>query len=280
MDHVKLFTDTSLACSKLITGRYSTSFTLGIRTLDEQLHLPVYAVYGFVRWADEIVDTFHDHDKAALLADFRRQTYEALDTGLSFNPVLHSFQHVVHRYGIDREFIEAFLHSMALDLEDQNYHPGLYQEYIYGSAEVVGLMCLRIFCDGDSAMFERLREPARRLGSAFQKVNFLRDIRSDYEDRGRVYFPGVVYQHFNDATKSEIEADIRADFEAAYVGIQQLPSSAKLGVYLAYVYYLKLFYKIKKLTAARILGERVRVPDNTKLLLLVGSYFRYRLSRI
>jgi phytoene/squalene synthetase len=280
MDHVKLFTETSLACSKLITGRYSTSFTLGIRTLDEKLHLPVYAVYGFVRWADEIVDTFHSHDKAALLADFRRQTYEALETGLSFNPVLHSFQHVVHRYGIDHEFIEAFLHSMALDLEDQNYHPGLYNEYIYGSAEVVGLMCLRIFCDGDDDLFERLREPARRLGAAFQKVNFLRDIRSDFEERGRVYFPGVVYQHFNDATKSEIEADIKADFEAAYEGIVQLPRCAKLGVYLAYVYYLKLFYKIKQLPAARILGERVRVPDNTKILLLLGSYFRYRLSRI
>ena len=280
MDHVKLFTDTSLACSKLITSRYSTSFTLGIRTLDERLHLPVYAVYGFVRWADEIVDTFHTHDKAALLADFRRQTYEALDTGLSLNPVLHSFQSVVREYGIDHAFIDDFLRSMEMDLEDQSYHPDLYNEYIYGSAEVVGLMCLRIFCHGDDALFERLRAPARRLGAAFQKVNFLRDIRSDYEERGRVYFPGVVYQRFNDATKREIEADIKADFDAAYAGILQLPRSAKLGVYLAYVYYLKLFYKIRQLPAARILGERVRVPDNTKLLLLMGSYFRYRLSRI
>ena len=280
MDHAQLFTDTSLACSKLITSRYSTSFTLGIRTLEPRLHLPVYAVYGFVRWADEIVDTFHQHDKAALLADFRRQTYEAIDLGLSLNPVLHSFQQVVREYGIDREFIDAFLHSMELDLEDHHYHPDLYKEYIYGSAEVVGLMCLRIFCHGDAAMFERLREPACRLGAAFQKVNFLRDIRSDYEERGRVYFPGVVYQRFNDATKHEIEADIKADFEAAYAGIQQLPRSAKLGVYLAYVYYLKLFYKIKKLPASRILGERVRVPNNTKLLLLLGSYFRYRLASI
>jgi len=280
MDHAQLFTDTSLACSKLITSRYSTSFTLGIRTLEPRLHLPVYAVYGFVRWADEIVDTFHQHDKAALLADFRRQTYEAIDLGLSLNPVLHAFQQVVRQYGIDREFIDAFLHSMELDLEDHNYHADLYKEYIYGSAEVVGLMCLRIFCHGDAAMFERLREPACRLGAAFQKVNFLRDIRSDYEERGRVYFPGVVYQRFNDATKQEIEADIKADFEAAYAGIQQLPGSAKLGVYLAYVYYLKLFYKIKKLSASRILGERVRVPNNTKFLLLLGSYFRYRLASI
>ncbi|TGE14629.1 phytoene/squalene synthase family protein [Hymenobacter elongatus] len=280
MDHVALFDRTSLACSKLITKRYSTSFTLGIRTLDARFHLPVYAVYGFVRWADEIVDTFHEHDKAALFADFKRHTDEALATGLSMNPVLHSFQLMVRRYGIDREYIDAFLKSMEMDLEDRNYQQSMYEEYIYGSAEVVGLMCLRIFCEGDTAMFERLREPARRLGSAFQKVNFLRDIQSDYEERGRVYFPGVVYERFNDATKREIEADIRADFEAGYAGIVQLPQAARLGVYLAYVYYLKLFHKIRQLPAARILGERVRVPDNTKLLLLMGSYFRYRLRAI
>ncbi|SHJ03831.1 Phytoene/squalene synthetase [Hymenobacter daecheongensis DSM 21074] len=280
MDHVALFDQTSLACSKLITKRYSTSFTLGIRTLDRRFHLPVYAVYGFVRWADEIVDTFHDRDKAALFADFRRQTYEALETGFSLNPVLHSFQLMVRRYGIDTEFIEAFLKSMEMDLEDRSYHQGMYEEYIYGSAEVVGLMCLRIFCEGDAALFEHLREPARRLGSAFQKVNFLRDIRSDYEERGRVYFPGVRYEQFDDAVKREIEADIRADFEAGYAGIVQLPRAARLGVYLAYVYYLKLFHKIRQLPAARILGERVRVPDNTKLLLLMGSYFRYRLRAI
>ncbi|OUJ72444.1 phytoene/squalene synthase family protein [Hymenobacter crusticola] len=280
MDHVALFNDTSLACSKLITARYSTSFTLGIRTLDRRFHLPVYAVYGFVRWADEIVDTFHDHDKAALFADFKRQTDEALAMRFSLSPVLHAFQLMVHRYGIDREFIDAFLRSMEMDLEDNHYNQSLYEEYIYGSAEVVGLMCLRIFCEGDQAMFERLREPARRLGSAFQKVNFLRDIRSDYEERGRVYFPGVAYERFDDVVKREIEADIRADFDAAYAGIIQLPRAARLGVYLAYVYYLKLFHKIRQLPAARILGERVRVPDNTKLLLLMGSYFRYRLRAI
>jgi phytoene synthase len=280
VDHVALFTDTSLACSKLITTRYSTSFTLGIRTLDSRFHLPVYAVYGWVRWADEIVDTFHDHDKAALFADFRRQTDEALATGLSLNPVLHAFQHIVRQYSIDREFIDAFLYSMEMDLDDRSYNQSLYERYIYGSAEVVGLMCLRIFCEGDQAQFERLREPARRLGSAFQKVNFLRDIRSDYEDRGRVYFPGVQYERFTDEVKRQIEADIRADFEAGYAGIVQLPRAARLGVYLAYVYYLKLFHKIRQLPAARILGERVRVPDNTKILLLLGSYFRYRLRAI
>ncbi|MBW3127254.1 phytoene/squalene synthase family protein [Hymenobacter profundi] len=280
MDHVALFDETTLACSKLITTRYSTSFTLGIRTLDKRFHLPVYAVYGFVRWADEIVDTFHSHDKAALFQDFKRQTDEALRERLSLNPVLHAFQLMVHRYGIDQEFIDAFLRSMEMDLEDQSYNQSLYQEYIYGSAEVVGLMCLRIFCEGDKALFEHLREPARRLGSAFQKVNFLRDIRSDYEDRGRVYFPGVQYEQFDDQVKREIEADILADFEAGYAGIVQLPRAARLGVYLAYVYYLKLFYKIRQLPAAHILGERVRVPNNTKMLLLLGSYFRYRLRAI
>lgn len=280
MDHVALFNDTTLACSKLITGRYSTSFTLGIRTLDKRFHLPVYAVYGFVRWADEIVDTFHDQDKAALFADFRRQTDEALALGFSLNPVLHAFQLMVHRYGIDREFIDAFFHSMELDLEDKHYNQSLYEEYIYGSAEVVGLMCLRIFCEGDKAQFERLRESARRLGSALQKVNFLRDIRSDFEERGRVYFPGVVYEQFDDAIKQKIEADIRADFDAAYVGIMQLPRSARLGVYLAYVYYLKLFQKIRQVPATHILAARLRVPGNTKLLLLMGSYFRYRLRAI
>nr|WP_243900318.1 phytoene/squalene synthase family protein [Hymenobacter defluvii] len=269
-----------MACSKLITTRYSTSFTLGIRTLDKRFHLPVYAVYGFVRWADEIVDTFHSHDKAALFQDFKRQTDEALRERLSLNPVLHAFQLMVHRYGIDQEFIDAFLRSMEMDLEDQSYNQSLYQEYIYGSAEVVGLMCLRIFCEGDKALFERLREPARRLGSAFQKVNFLRDIRSDYKDRGRVYFPGVQYERFDDQVKRQIEDDILADFEAGYAGIVQLPRAARLGVYLAYVYYLKLFYKIRKLSAAHILGERVRVPNNTKMLLLLGSYFRYRLRAI
>ncbi|WP_246010661.1 phytoene/squalene synthase family protein [Hymenobacter perfusus] len=280
MDHVQLFTDTSRACAKLITQRYSTSFTLGIRTLDQRFHLPVYAVYGFVRWADEIVDTFHAHDKAALFADFKRQTYEALEIGLSLNPVLHAFQDVVRQYGIDREFIDAFLFSMEMDLDDRSYNQSLYERYIYGSAEVVGLMCLRIFCEGDTAQFDHLREPARRLGSAFQKINFLRDIRSDYEERGRVYFPGVQYEQFTDEVKRTIEADIRADFEAGYAGIVQLPRAARLGVYLAYVYYLKLFHKIRQLPARRILGERVRVPNNTKLLLLMGSYFRYRLVRL
>jgi phytoene synthase len=278
VNHEQLFTDTSLACAQLITRRYSTSFSLGIRTLDKSLHRAIYAIYGFVRWADEIVDTFHSQNKAALLADFERDTYVAIASGFSLNPVLHAFQWVVNEYQIDHEFIDAFLRSMEMDLEDHNYRQELYDKYIYGSAEVVGLMCLRVFCHQQPALFDRLQEPARRLGAAFQKVNFLRDIRSDYEDRGRVYFPGLRYEHFDNDRKREIEADIRADFEAAYVGIQQLPRAAKLGVHLAYVYYLKLFYKLRKAPAAQVLAERVRLPDNKKLLLLLSSWLRYRLT--
>ena len=280
MDHEQLFTDTSLACAQLITRRYSTSFSLGIRTLDKTLHRAIYAVYGFVRWADEIVDTFHAQDKAALLAEFERATYAAIAAGFSLNPVLHAFQWAVNTYQIDHEFIDAFLRSMEMDLEDRNYRQELYEQYIYGSAEVVGLMCLRVFCQGQPAEFERLKAPARRLGAAFQKVNFLRDIRSDYEERGRVYFPGLRYEQFDDAAKQAVEADIRADFEAAYEGIRQLPRAARLGVYLAYIYYLKLFHKLRQAPARQVLAERVRLPDNTKLLLLAGSWLRYRLRAV
>jgi len=280
MDHEQLFTDTSLACAQLITRRYSTSFSLGIRTLDKALHRAIYAVYGFVRWADEIVDTFHSRDKAALLAGFERDTYVAIADGFSLNPVLHAFQWAVNEYQIDHEFIDAFLRSMEMDLEDRNYRQELYEQYIYGSAEVVGLMCLRVFCQGQPALFEHLKAPARRLGAAFQKVNFLRDIRSDYEERGRVYFPGLRYEQFDDEAKRAVENDIRADFEAAYEGIRQLPRPARLGVYLAYIYYLKLFQKLRRAPATQVLAERVRLPDNTKLLLLAGSWLRYRLRAV
>ena len=280
MDQQQLFTDTSLACAQLITRRYSTSFSLGIRTLDKALHPAIYAIYGFVRWADEIVDTFHAHDKTALLAEFERDTYAAIAAGFSLNPVLQAFQWAVNTYQIEHEFIDAFLRSMEMDLEDRNYRQELYERYIYGSAEVVGLMCLRVFCQGEPALFEQLREPARRLGAAFQKVNFLRDIRADYEERGRVYFPGLRYEQFDDAAKRTVEADIRADFEAAYVGIRQLPRSSRLGVYLAYIYYLRLFERLRKAPAARVLAERVRLPDNTKLLLLLGSWLRFRLRAV
>ena len=277
---MELFKETCLKCSKIITESYSTSFTLGIRTMHRKLHLPIYAIYGFVRLADEIVDTFHAFKKRELLQDFKAQTYTAIEQQISLNPVLHAFQGVVNQFGIDLAYIEAFLKSMEMDLEDHKYDAALYKEYIYGSAEVVGLMCLRVFCDGDSEMFERLRRPACSLGAAFQKVNFLRDMKSDYHERGRIYFPQVDIITFNNARKAEIEADIIQDFEDAYQGIMGLPKSARMGVYLAYIYYLKLFRKIQALPATNILKERVRINDNTKLALLLGSYLKYRLNTI
>lgn len=275
---MELYTNTCLKCSKLITQNYSTSFTLGIKTLARRFHLPIYGIYGFVRYADEIVDTFHDFDKVALLDKFRRDTYEAIESRISLNPVLHSFQDVVNRYHIDRELIDAFLFSMEMDLDQHRYTDASYNEYIYGSAEVVGLMCLRVFCEGDTEMYGRLKNPARSLGRAFQKVNFLRDMKSDFVERGRVYFPGVDFSGFSNEAKRHIEADIQQDFDDAYQGILHLPPGARKGVHLAYVYYLKLFRKIQRASAARILEERIRIPDPKKIVLLVKTYFQYQLN--
>ena len=277
---LELFNRTSLQCSKIITEHYSTSFTLGIRTLDRKFHLPIYAIYGFVRFADEIVDTFHDFDKKDLLDRFRRDAFQAIEEKISLNPVLHSFQLVVNEYHIEHELIEAFLHSMEMDLYEQEYTPDGYQAYIYGSAEVVGLMCLRVFCEGNQAQYDHLREGARSLGAAFQKVNFLRDLKSDFQDRGRVYFPGVDFKAFDPNAKKCIEADIQADFDAAYVAILQLPKGARQGVYLAYVYYCTLFNKIKSLPAARVQEERIRVPDGRKLALLAQTYVKFRINAL
>ena len=273
---LSLYQKTCRECASLITRRYSTSFSLGIRVFDKPLRDPIYGIYGFVRFADEIVDTFHGHDKATLLDRFRQDTYRALAEGISLNPVLQAFQEVANRYGIGRDLIDPFLDSMAMDLEFSRYSDDRYEEYIYGSAEVVGLMCLRVFVDGDEAEYQRLREPARALGSAFQKINFLRDIKSDYEERGRVYFPGVDYLRFDTTTKQAIEADIKKDFDFAYTGIVELPSSARLGVYLAYVYYTKLFQKIKNTPAQTVADERIRVPDTKKMYLLASSAVRHR----
>lgn len=276
-----LFTQTALECSKLITEHYSTSFTLGIKTLQRKFHFPIYAIYGFVRFADEIVDTFHEYDKKTLLARFRHDTYQAIEEGISLNPVLHSFQSVVNQYGIDFPLIEAFLKSMEMDLYIQEYEDAdAYNDYIYGSAEVVGLMCLRVFCEGDQLMYDRLKEPARKLGAAFQKVNFLRDLKSDFQDRGRTYFPGVDFNDFSRDAKHDIEEDIQRDFDEAYIGIMNLPQGARMGVYLAYTYYLRLFSKIKQLPASRIQQERIRVPDSQKIALLAQTYLKYRLNVI
>lgn len=278
MDAIALFDQTTLECSKLITQRYSTSFTLGIKTLDKSIHLPIYAIYGFVRYADEIVDTFHDKDKQALLARFKKDTYQAIEEKISLNPVLHAFQLIVNSYHIDQDLIEAFLHSMEMDLDFHTYNDSRYHEYIYGSAEVVGLMCLKVFCAGDASMYEQLRTPACKLGAAFQKVNFLRDIKSDYEERGRVYFPGVDFTRFDASAKVLIEEDIQKDFDDSQVGIEGLPAVAKLGVRVAYLYYQKLFDKIKKLPPEVITQQRVRIPNAQKLSLLLGSYVGNKLG--
>ncbi|MFM9948830.1 MAG: phytoene/squalene synthase family protein [Saprospiraceae bacterium] len=277
---LKLYNDTCMECSRLITHRYSTSFSMGIRVFEKKLRSPIYAIYGFVRFADEIVDTFHDYPKAELLERFRKDTYEAIEAGISLSPVLHAFQLTVNRYGIDRELIDAFLDSMEMDLCHSNYEDRLYQEYIYGSAEVVGLMCLRVFCEGDDALYQKLKSSARSLGAAFQKINFLRDMRSDFDDRGRVYFPGVDFTCFTNEDKLNIEADIKKDFDDAYLGIIQLPKSARLGVYLAYVYYINLFQKIRKAPAKQVTQKRFRVNDGKKVMLLCSSALRHRLNML
>ena len=275
---LSLYQQTCRECASLITRRYSTSFSLGIRVFDKPLRAPIYGVYGFVRFADEIVDTFHGHDKAKLLEKFREDTYAAIEDGISLNPVLQAFQEVANRYDIGRDLIDPFLDSMAMDLEFSRYHDGLYKTYIYGSAEVVGLMCLKVFVDGDNAEYERLKDSACALGSAFQKINFLRDIKSDYEERGRVYFPGVDFNQFTNEIKTEIEEDIKLDFDHGDEGIKQLPSSARLGVYLAYVYYTKLFQKIKNSPAKQVADERIRVPDTRKVYLLASSAVNHQFN--
>ncbi|MEZ4686863.1 MAG: phytoene/squalene synthase family protein [Bacteroidia bacterium] len=277
---MEFYHETCQACSRLITNRYSTSFSLGIRTLARRFRPPVYAIYGFVRYADEIVDTFHDFDKKALLDTFRRDAYTAIEQGISLNPVLHAFQQVVNQYKIEHDLIDAFLHSMEMDLDQSSHNSSSYGEYIYGSAEVVGLMCLQVFCEGDVEAYERLKPGARSLGAAFQKVNFLRDLKSDYQERGRVYFPGVDFVNFDNEAKSLIEADIEKDFDDALKAIRLLPSGARKGVYLAYVYYRKLFEKIRQAPAVRVQEARIRIPDGRKLTLLVESYFKHRLNAI
>ena len=273
-----LYNKTCQECSQLITNRYSTSFSLGIRVFDKRFRAPIYAVYGFVRFADEIVDTFHDYPKATLLERFREDTYKAIEERISLNPVLQSFQEVVHKYCIEMELIDAFLDSMEMDLFFHRYEDSLYKKYIYGSAEVVGLMCLRVFCEGNDAQYQSLKEPARSLGSAFQKINFLRDMKSDFDERGRVYFPGVDFTKFTNAEKLMIEADIKKDFDDAYKGIIRLPKGARFGVYLAYVYYINLFKKIKSAPVARVQQERIRVNDRKKVYLLFQSALRNGLN--
>ncbi len=275
---LKLYHNTAQKCSKVVTENYSTSFTLGIKSLAKELHLPIYSIYGFVRVADEIVDTFHDFDKKTLLERFEKDTYLAINEGISTNPILHAFQLVVHKYDIDIALIEAFLKSMKMDLDINSYGVESYEEYIYGSAEVVGLMCLKVFCKGNKQQYQSLEKGAKYLGSAFQKVNFLRDITSDYVERGRMYFPDITFDNFTEADKKLIEENIEYDFTEAYKAILQLPIEAKYGVKLAYDYYLSLFEKIKNANVASLQSKRIRVPDYQKIGLLVSSVVRRRIN--
>ena len=275
---MNLFHEVCELCSRNTTERYSTSFSSAIRLLHHDLRQPIYNIYGLVRFADEIVDTFHDHDKATLINDFRQQTFEAIERRISLNPILHSFQLTVNQYQIDHALIHAFFNSMEMDLQKTQYNNEGYNEYIYGSAEVVGLMCLYVFLQGDPVAYEKLKPSARSLGAAFQKVNFLRDVQADYNQLDRTYFPGLDFTNFTDRQKQEIEADIQKDFDDAYEGIIQLPDKARFGVYVAYKYYLSLFRKIKKLQPAVIMHERVRIPDYHKVMILLRAGVRSQLN--
>jgi 15-cis-phytoene synthase len=270
-----LFDNLSKKTSKMVTNAYSTSFSLGIRFLAKKFHDPIYAVYGFVRFADEIVDTFHGYNKRELLNEFKEDTYKAIERGISLNPVLNAFQEVVNLYNIDRELIDTFLHSMEMDLDDQQYDQSLYEKYILGSAEVVGLMCLKVFVEGNPEQYEELKPFAMKLGSAFQKINFLRDYKADTEYLGRIYFPQLQFNQMDQQTKQQIEADIKNDFVLGYEGIKRLPKDARFGVYVAYIYYSNLLTKIMEMPAQQIMQERVRIPNNEKYALFFGSYLRH-----
>ncbi|HLP13966.1 MAG TPA: phytoene/squalene synthase family protein [Flavobacteriales bacterium] len=274
----KIYDDVSIKCSKLTTRSYSTSFSMGIKFLNSRFQNPIYAIYGFVRFADEIVDTFHDYNKLDLLMRFKQDTYNAINEKISLNPILNSFQKVVHDYSINIELVDAFLESMQMDLEKKAYDQDGYEKYILGSAEVVGLMCLKVFTENNGTLYKSLESHAMKLGSAFQKINFLRDLKSDYHDLGRVYFPGVDMAQFNASAKKEIEKNIEIDFKDGYEGIKKLPKDARFGVYVAYVYYYRLFKKIKGLPAEKILNERVRIPNNKKYGLFLGSYVKHSLN--
>lgn len=270
----ELFDMISRKSSKMTTVMYSTSFSLGIRFFSKRFHDPIYGIYGFVRFADEIVDSFHGYDKQKLLNRFKQDTYDAIEEKISLNPILNNFQYVVNTYKIERELIDLFLRSMEMDLEKVEYNQKKYEEYILGSAEVVGLMCLRVFCEGNENKYDELKPSAMRLGSAFQKINFLRDLKADFKDLGRSYFPGIDLKNWDDSIKAEIEADIEKDFADGLSGIRKLPNGARFGVYVAYVYFHELLLKIKHVKAGKLLNERIRVANGRKYWLLLAAYTR------
>lgn len=271
----ELFDQISVKTNTIITKQYSTSFSLGIRFLHKRFHDPIYAIYGYVRVADEIVDTFHDFNKRELLEKFRRDTFEAIESGISANPVLNAYQWVVRKYNIPLELTETFLDSMEMDLGDIEYDQETYEKYILGSAEVVGLMCLKVFVDGDDKKYEELKPYAMKLGSAFQKINFLRDLKADYKELGRTYFPGVDFETFDEGVKSQLEADIAEDFRQGYIGITKLPKESRFGVYVAYIYYARLLNKIQKTPASAIMNSRIRIPNRKKYALFFSSYLKH-----
>lgn len=275
-----LFDNLSVNISKLTTRTYSTSFSLGIYFLNKRLRSAIYSIYGFVRLADEIVDSFEDYNRRQLLAKFKQETYEAINDGISINPILNSFQRIVHQHNINPDLINTFLQSMEMDLEKVYYTKEKYQQYILGSAEVVGLMCLHVFSEGNKELYKELQPYAIRLGAAFQKVNFLRDLKDDYQILGRNYFPNVDIGAFTKQTKQQIEKEIEYDFKIALIGIKKLPSSSKGGVYLAYVYYQSLFKKIKNLPPHKILSERIRINNSKKLRLMINSLLEFKMNLV
>jgi len=277
---IQLFHSTSQQCSKITTETYSTSFSSAIKLLHKDLRTPIYNIYGFVRFADEIVDTFHGYDKEQLLNEFRIESYNAIERGISLNPVLHSFQITVNEYKIDLDLIDAFFTSMECDLSKAKYDAEGYAAYIYGSAEVVGLMCLYVFCEGDKNLYHRLKPAAQALGAAFQKVNFLRDVKADYQQLNRTYFPEMDFKNFTAAMKKQIEQEIEEDFVDAYEGILQLPVKARFGVYVAYKYYLSLFKKIKKVQPSKILEQRIRIPNYSKAFILAKAGIRTQFNML
>lgn len=275
-----LYDNLSVEVSKMTTRAYSTSFSLGIYFLNNRLRNSIYSIYGFVRLADEIVDSFEGFDKKVLLMKFREETYEAIESNISLNPILNSFQQVVHQYDISLDLIDTFLKSMEMDLDKIEYNTEKYEQYILGSAEVVGLMCLHVFTEGDKKQFNELKPYAMKLGAAFQKVNFLRDLKDDYQLLGRSYFPNVNISEFNALAKEQIELEIEEDFRIALQGIKKLPASSKGGVYLAYVYYKSLFDKIKKIPASRVMTERVRINNGRKLSLMINCMVQHKLNLV
>ncbi|MGB8706113.1 MAG: phytoene/squalene synthase family protein, partial [Gillisia sp.] len=271
-----IFDTVSRSCSKVVTNSYSTSFSLATKMLAPGIRQDIYNIYGFVRFADEIVDSFHDYDKESLLNDFTTDLYKAIEARISLNPILNSFQETVHKYKIEEPLYNAFLKSMRLDLHKSAYlTQEEYNEYIYGSADVVGLMCLKVFVKGDKEKYEALKESAMRLGSAFQKVNFLRDLKADFEDLSRSYFPNANLDALDEVSKQQIIDEIEDDFKAGLAGIAVLPVEARFGVYTAYIYYRKLLHKLKNVPSMEIKNKRISVPNYQKAGLLAKSYISY-----